>query len=227
MMSNEPESKRSVVGAFALVWNIITGRKRKHSSTFAEYAEALIVAVILALFIRTFFFQAFRIPSGSMEDTLLIGDYLFVNKFLYGAEVPFTGGKRLPGFREPERGDIIVFRYPKTEKEDYIKRCIGVEGDTIVYRDKILYVNGEEQDEQFTKLDDRISMQRPHNQFGPLVVPEGHLFMMGDNRDHSSDSRFWGTVDKRLLRGKAIFIYWSWDNLRNRVRFRRLLNPIH
>jgi signal peptidase I len=230
MTTSERESKRSkgpILGALALSWNILTGRKRKHSSTFAEYAEALAVAVVLALFIRTFFFQAFQIPSGSMEDTLLVGDYLFVNKFLYGAEIPFTGGKRLPGLRDPRRGDIIVFRYPKTEKEDYIKRCVGVEGDTILYMDKVLYVNGERIVEDFTKLDGRSSNQGPQNHFGPFVVPKDHLFMMGDNRDHSSDSRFWGPVNKRLLRGKAIFIYWSWDNVRNRVRFGRLFDLIH
>jgi len=213
--------------AMRKAFNFLTGRNRKHRSAWAEYAEALIVAGILALVIRTFFFQAFRIPSSSMEDTLLIGDFLFVNKFLYGAEVPFTGGKRLPGIREPRRGDIIVFAYPRNTEEDYIKRCIAVEGDTVVYRQKQLYVNGEAIEEPYTKSDPQVPASAARNEFGPYVVPDGNLFMMGDNRDHSSDSRVWGPVDERLLRGKAIFIYWSWDRLKHRVRFQRLLRPIH
>ncbi len=204
-----------------------TKAKAKSSSkpVWREYMEALLVAVALALVIRTFGFQAFRIPSGSMEDTLLIGDYLFVNKFLYGAEVPFTGGMRLPSIGDPERGDIIVFKFPQDTSTDYIKRCVAVAGDTIEFRDKVLFINGEQQDEPFTKLDAR-RRDPSRNNFGPIVVPDGHLFMMGDNRDYSADSRSWGFLDENLIRGKALFIYWSWNSDSNRPRFSRIFDII-
>jgi signal peptidase I len=190
-----------------------------------EYLEAILVAVALALVIRTFAFQAFRIPSGSMEDTLLVGDYLFVTKFLYGAEIPFTGGARLPAIRQPERGDIIVFRFPEDPSQDYIKRCVGTPGDTIAVRDKILYVNGEAQVEPFTKHSDR-RIRAGVDTFGPVTVPEGKYFMMGDNRDNSRDSRMWGFLDHSLIRGKALFIYFSWDATHTRPRFSRIFDII-
>ncbi len=196
-------------------------------SVWREYGSALLWALVLAFIIRTFLFQAFRIPSSSMEDTLLIGDYLFVNKFLYGAEVPMTGGARLPAVREPEPGDIIVFRYPEDPSLDYIKRCVAVEGDTLVFREKVLYINGDAQDEDFTKYVDGTGSYRPGlDSVGPLVVPDGHLFMMGDNRDRSSDSRVWGFLDKKFIRGKALFIYWSWDSKSKRPRLARILDLV-
>jgi signal peptidase I len=202
-------------------------RKRRAKPVWLEYLEAGVVAVVLALLIRTFLFQAFRIPTGSMEDTLLVGDYLFVNKFLYGAEIPFTGHARLPGIRDPQRGDIIVFRYPKDPSQDYIKRCVALPGDTVEYRDKVLYVNGEPQDEDYVKLADGSRMSPGRDNFGPVVVPEDKFFMMGDNRDRSSDSRFWGFLDRELIRGKAMFIYFSWDSSRSLPRFGRIFDWIH
>jgi len=201
--------------------------KLKRKSVFREYVEAILWAVVLALLIRTFAFQAFRIPSSSMEDTLLIGDYLFVSKFLYGAEIPFTGGARLPAVRQPRRGDIIVFRYPEDPSVDYIKRCVAVGGDTLLFRDKTLYINGEKQNEPFAKYVDAGRSHRPgFDSVGPLVVPKGKLFMMGDNRDRSADSRVWGFLDKKYLRGKALFLYWSWDSKAKRPRFGRILHLV-
>jgi signal peptidase I len=199
---------------------------RKRKPIWREYTEALVVAVALAMVIRTFGFQAFRIPTGSMEDTLLVGDFLFVSKFLYGAEIPFTGGKRLPGFRDPKRGDIIVFRYPQDPSQDYIKRCVAVPGDTLQYVNKTLLINGVAQEESFTKFADGERINQGRDNYGPRVIPEGQYFMMGDNRDRSSDSRYWGLLDHGLIRGKALFIYWSWDGSRNMVRFSRLLDII-
>ncbi len=201
--------------------------KLKRKSVVREYAEAILWAVVLALLIRTFAFQAFRIPSSSMEDTLLIGDYLFVSKFLYGAEIPFTHGARLPAVRQPHRGDIIVFRYPEDPSVDYIKRCVAVGGDTLLFRDKTLYINGKAQDEPFTKYVDAGRSHRPgFDSVGPLVVPKGELFMMGDNRDRSADSRVWGFLDKKYLRGKALFLYWSWDSNAKHPRFGRILHLV-
>jgi len=201
--------------------------ERKREPVWLEYSKAILTAVVLALVIRTFGVQAFRIPSPSMEDTLLVGDHLFVSKFLYGAEIPFTGGVRLPGVRDPQRGDVIVFKYPEDPSQDYIKRCVGVPGDVIEYHDKVLFVNGERQVEPYVKLADGQRQRPTRDNWGPVTVPEGKYFMMGDNRDRSSDSRYWGFVDHSELRGKAIFIYWSWDSATSSVRFSRLLDLIH
>ena len=200
-------------------------RTRK-KPVWREYSEALVVAGILALVIRTFLFQAFHIPSGSMEDTLLEGDFLFVSKTLYGAEVPFTGGKRLPALRSPHRGDIIVFRYPEDPSQDFIKRCIGVPGDVIEYRDKKLFVNGELQDEDYIKHSQGQRIVPGRDNFGPITVPENKFFMLGDNRDNSRDSRYWGFVDYSQLRGKALFIYWSWDKDHNLPRLSRIFDLV-
>jgi len=200
--------------------------RAKKKPVWREYGEALLVAGILALIIRTFLFQAFHIPSGSMEDTLLEGDFLFVSKTLYGAEIPFTGGKRLPAIRPPHRGDIIVFRYPEDPTEDFIKRCIGVPGDVIECRDKVVYVNGEAQDEPYTKHT-QLNRQVPvRDNFGPYTVPEGKFFMLGDNRENSRDSRYWGFVDYSQLRGKALFIYWSWDKEHMLPRLSRIFDLV-
>ena len=202
----------------------LTGVRKKTKSKAAEYFEAIILALILALFIRTFIVQAFKIPSPSMVPTLLVGDHILVNKFLYGFRVPFTGGRVLE-FRAPARGEVIVFKYPRNRKLDFIKRCVAVGGDTVEIRDKQLYVNGQAVPDTHAYFSDPTSRARliqGRDDFGPITVPKGKLFMMGDNRDNSNDSRFWGFVDEGDVRGKAIFIYWSWDKVRHRPRFSRI-----
>lgn len=182
-------------------------------STIREYTEAIIIALVLAFFIRTFVIQAFKIPSGSMLPTLLIGDHLLVNKFIYGIKVPFTGTVLVP-INSPERNDVIVFRYPQDPKLDYIKRVIAIGGDTIESRDKVLYMNGKPFDDKYgVRMDNSVAdgTLSPRDNFGPIVVPEGKVFVMGDNRDNSYDSRFWGFVDQKAILGKALIIYWSWD----------------
>lgn len=185
-------------------------RVRK-KSTLREYLEALIIALIIALFIRTFVVQAFKIPSGSMESTLLIGDHIFVNKFIYGIRIPFIK-KRLFEFQEPERGDVIVFIFPEDKSKDFIKRVVGVENDVIEIRNKRLYVNGELQDEPYTQYVESGQIVPRRDNFGPITVPEGKIFVEGDNRDRSYDSRFWGFVEKSDVVGKAFIIYFSIKN---------------
>jgi signal peptidase I len=186
----------------------------RRKSLFREYSEAIIIAVLLALFIRQFAVQAFTIPSGSMMDTLLIGDYILVNKFLFGAEIPLTD-THLPGVRDPQRGDIVVFKYPYDEARDFIKRIIAVGGDTIQVRDNRVVLNGRPIEEPYVRpgsLTGPLSGQCSY-QYGcePLTVPPGSYFVMGDNRDNSQDSRYWGFVRREKIRGKAFVIYWSWN----------------
>lgn len=186
---------------------------REKWKTIREYLDTLVIAIILALVIRTFVVQAFKIPSGSMIPTLLIGDHILVNKFIYGVKFPFTDIVVIP-ITVPERGDVIVFRFPKDESKDFIKRVVGIPGDKVEVRDKVLYVNGIEQNELFTNHDaDVVSSQimAGRDNFGPVNVPENSYFVMGDNRDHSLDSRFWGFVDFSKIKGEAFLIYWSWD----------------
>lgn len=192
-------------------------------SVFREYAEALIVALALAMFIRTFFVQAFKIPSGSMLPTLQIGDHLLVNKLLYGVRVPVVGTRFL-SFFEPERGDIIVFVYPEDRDKDFIKRIVGVPGDVIEIRQKQLYRNGKQVDRSIEPYAQYTKGLEPgvRDNFGPVTVPEGHVFVMGDNRDHSFDSRFWGFVPYEDIKGKAFIIYWSWDGDDTWVRWGRI-----
>jgi signal peptidase I len=197
-------------------------------SVLREYLEAIVVAMILAFAIRVFVVQAFKIPSGSMIPTLLIGDHILVSKLAYGLQWPTNckahlsfppitcySSYTLIRFGQPQRGDIIVFRYPEDEDKDFIKRIIGLPGDTIQIRNKIVYVNG-------APLDDKAYTQRvdpgvidstinPRDNFGPVTVPEDSYFVMGDNRDQSLDSRFWGYVRADKIRGKAFRIYWSWS----------------
>jgi signal peptidase I len=194
-----------------------------------EYAESIIIAVILALIIRTFLVQAFKIPSGSMEDTLAIGDHILVNKFLYGTKIPFTD-KRIFKIRDPQRGDVIVFEYPEDPSKDFIKRVIGTPGDVIEEKDKKVFVNGQPYVNlhEVHKESDLIPReQNPRDNFGPVKVPEDYYFVMGDNRDRSYDSRFWGFVKNPKIKGLAFIKYWSWDSTRFRVRWRnigRLIN---
>lgn len=189
-------------------------------SAFREYAEALAVALALALFIRTFLVQAFKIPSGSMLSTLQIGDHLLVNKLLYGVRVPVYGTRYL-GFFEPQHDDIVVFVYPEDRDKDFIKRVVGIPGDRIEVRHKVLYRNGEPVDEPFASRTEPEG-PGPRDNFGPVIVPEGKVFVMGDNRDHSFDSRFWGFVPYEDIKGKAFLIYWSWDGEDSWVRWSRI-----
>jgi len=203
-----------------------------------ENVESLGTAIILFLIFRTFVLQAFRIPSESMQDTLLEGDFLFVSKFTYGAKLPFTN-TRLPGLRSLERGDIIVFKNPNDRKTDYIKRCVAVAGDTVMVRDNGLYINGDRQSEPYTKYVGNghpLATNWPQDQ--PFyVVPPEHFFAMGDNRNNSADSRFrWQSrnghtfepaVPKDLVVGKALFIYASFDPEHHYLpRFRRMFRLV-
>ena len=186
----------------------------KRKSVYREYAEAALIAIILALFIRTFVVQAFKIPSGSMEDTLLVGDHILVNKFIYGIKIPFIRKTLIP-IGEPRRDDIIVFIYPVDKSKDFIKRVIGLPGDRIEIVARKIFINGTPYEDRYgayknPRRGSVRSLGKDH--FGPLTVPENHLFVMGDNRDHSYDSRFWGFVPIKSVKGKAFIIYWSWPH---------------
>ncbi|KAA0894984.1 signal peptidase I [Oryzomonas rubra] len=193
----------------------------KQKSIIREYAESIIIALLLALVIRTYLVQAFKIPSGSMEDTLAIGDHLLVNKFIYGTKLPFSD-KRLLTLRDPRRGDVIVFEYPEDPSKDFIKRVIGTPGDVIEGKDKKVFVNGKpyENPHEVHKEKDVVPKEmNPRDTFGPVTVPPNSYFMMGDNRDRSYDSRFWGFVSRDKIKGLAFIKYWSWDKDKFRPRF--------
>jgi signal peptidase I len=184
-------------------------------SAFREYAESIIIAIILALVIRTFVVQAFKIPSGSMEDTLLIGDHILVNKLAYGLQIPILDTKihffGLLG--TPQRGEIIVFPFPRDPSRDFIKRVIGLPGDRVEVWNHHAYVNGEALKEPYVRLDERAALHPSrYSHWGPEVVPPGKLFVMGDNRDNSADSRDWGFLDSDHVKGRAFIVYWSWDS---------------
>ena len=205
---------------------------RRRKSVVREYAEAIFIAVLLALVIRTLIIQAFTIPSGSMMDTLLVGDYILVNKFLYGPELPLTD-YRLPGLRPPHRGDIIVFKYPQDEKRDFIKRIIGTPGDTVQVRGDLVFVNGKALVEPYVRKVDAPLVDRTHSSYcgyaygcEATVVPADSYFVMGDNRNNSQDSRYWGFVRREKIKGKAFLIYWSWDSDRHWLRWWRLARYI-
>ena len=187
-------------------------------STAREYYEALLIAVIFVNFARIFVFQAFKIPTGSMEDNLKVGDHIIVNKFIYGP-AGSLGAKLFP-LREIQRGDIIVFRYPLQPDTDFVKRVIGMPGDIVEVRDKVVSINGQPTVEPYVIHDDpTIYPQRPalpepyrsRDQFGPYTVAPGSYFAMGDNRDRSSDSRYWGTVPRSMIKGRAFMVYWSFQ----------------
>jgi signal peptidase I len=208
---------------------------QKNRSSLREWIKAIVFSVLFVVTFRGVVAQAYQIPTGSMENTLLVGDYLFVNKMLYGSEIDVgLGGKRLfhcrfPAIREPRRGDVIVFRSPEHPRQDLIKRCVAVAGQTIRIRDKVLYVDGHRQKEPYVIHIDPQVLPRQISQrdnFGPYEVPARHIFMMGDNRDNSWDSRFWGPLDVQLVRGKAMVRYWSWDGPHHSVRFDRLFRGI-
>jgi signal peptidase I len=215
---NDLQTRREAPAAPAIA-------KARKKSLVREYAEAIVIAVLLALVIRQFAVQAFTIPSGSMMDTLLIGDYILVNKFLFGPEIPFLD-RHLPGLRDPERGDIIVFKYPNDETRDFIKRIIAVGGDTVQVRDNRVWVNGKLTDEPYVYPGSFRPGVSTHCGYvyacEPLAVPAGSYFVMGDNRDNSQDSRYWGFVKREKIRGKAFLIYWSWNGDSHWLRWRRL-----
>ncbi|MBN2009065.1 signal peptidase I [candidate division KSB1 bacterium] len=237
-------------------------QEKPKKNIIREYTEAILVALVAAMILRMLVVQAFRIPTGSMKDTLLVGDFLLVNKFIYGVRtpdriplinvpLPFV---KLPGFKKPKRGDIVVFKYPLDTKLDYIKRCVAVAGQTVEVRNGDLYVDGEKEGEsEFVKrvydpeegqyiLYYRIttswgkkytirhydSQYNANNHFGPVKVPEGSYFMMGDNRDNSADSRAWGFLPEKNVVGQALIIYWSWDKyvplyrIYKKIRFNRI-----
>ena len=205
------------------------GRKK----IIKEYLEPIVVAILIALFIRTFIVQAFKIPSSSMEPTLQVGDHLLVNKFIYGIKVPFVDSKYLQ-FRNPQRGDIIVFIYPKDRSKDFIKRIIGTEGEKVEIIHNQLYINDKLIDDPWGHYDERSQSAKylqPMEKFGPIIVPKESLFVLGDNRDNSQDSRYWGYVNLNEVKGKAFIIYFSWDryaqNLFGKIRWMRFGKLIH
>lgn len=221
-----------------------------------EWVELIVTVLVMVFFIRLAVVEAFRIPTGSMEDTLLVGDFLLVNKFVYGIRspdwigIPFTTvgffipSFRLPEFREPDAGDILIFRYPLDPNLSYIKRCVATPGQTVEIREKQVYVDGElvelPQHSKFasnviypagyveSSIVPKDMTLRNRDNFGPLTVPEGHYFVMGDNRDNSADSRYWGFLDRDLIIGKALVIYFSWNDkqpvnrLNKRIRWERI-----
>ena len=222
---------------------------RTKRSFYKEWVEPFLIAAVVALFIRQFAVEAFKIPSGSMIPTLTIGDHLLVNKFVYGPRIPFTD-TRIFTWKEPKRGDIIVFKYPENEDKNFIKRVVGLSGDKIEIKNGKLFINDEPvsiapigtsdekregtgypyydkpklYDEQLGTVKHRI--QYLHDQsdynFGPKIVPAESVFVMGDNRDNSQDSRFWGFVKRNKILGRALIIYWSWDGDDRWVRWERI-----
>ena len=235
-------------------------RSRKPKSATREWIELIVSIVVIVLFIRTVALEAFRIPTGSMEDTLLVGDFLLVNKFVYGIRspdwvgIPFTRAGffipffRLPGISEPKQGDIVVFRYPVDKNFNYIKRCVATEDQTVEIRDKNVYVDGILfENPPLSKFIHDVTYPKGYSQpgitpegmemrnrdnYGPVTVPKGYMFMMGDNRDNSADSRFWGFLSRDLVIGKALIIYFSWDKyikwvkLNRKIRWERIGNLI-
>jgi signal peptidase I len=201
----------------------------KKRSTLREYVEAALWALVLTMILRAFVIQAFRIPSESMRDTLLVGDFLFVNKFEYGPKIPFTH-IRLPGLRPPRRGDVIVFQFPQDPSKDFIKRCVATGSQTLQVVDKRVSVDGRALAEPYAIHTDpnvRAAGFDFRDNYGPFTVPPGDLFMMGDNRDNSNDSRYWGPLEMDFVKGRAMFLYWSWDGDRNWPRWNRLFQLIH
>ena len=199
---------------------------QKKKSAWLENIEAILIAIVIALFIRAFIVQAFKIPSGSMLETLQIGDQILVNKFIYGVKIPFTDGKTLIPVKNPQHNDIVVFKYPEDPSKDYIKRVVAVAGDTLEIVNKKLYVNEKVVTDQpwaqykdFRILPGQITTR---DNLRKIIVPANKLFVMGDNRDNSHDSRFWGFVDLSEVRGEAMIIYWSWDKAHFSVRFNRI-----
>ena len=210
-------------------------------SVVREYFESIVIAVILALFVRTWAVQAFKIPTGSMENNLLIGDHLLVNKFVFAPSLGAVERALLP-MREIRRGDVVVFKYPDEPDRDFIKRVIGLPGESLELRNKRVYVNGAPLEEDYVHFLDpdgraqEVTSFDVRERYGPVRVPDGHYFVMGDNRDNSQDSRYWGFLPRSYIKGKALMIYWSYDSQARgagltrfftRTRWERLLHQIH
>jgi signal peptidase I len=216
----------------------VAEQNKKVKSTVREYAEAIAMAVVLAIFIRTFVVQAFKIPSGSMIPTLQVGDHILVNKLAYGIRVPVwpseeglftTKGHYIVDFKKPQHGDVVVFIFPEDRSKDFIKRVVGVAGDTVEVRGKKVYVNGKAIDDPhaYFEGDQMPGGAQIRDDYGPKRVPDNHIFVMGDNRDKSYDSRFWGYVNLDDVKGKAFLIYWSWDSDIHWPRWGRLGDVIY
>lgn len=211
-------------------------KKSRHSSKakVQEFIEAIIIAILIAVVVRTLIVQAYKIPSPSMVPTLLVGDHLLVNKFIYGVKIPLLRRTIIP-VTDPKRGDIIVFIYPQDRSKDFIKRVIGVGGDKIEIRNKKIWINDRPYQDAVGIYSDPVSypaIVQPRDNFGPVTVPKNALFVMGDNRDQSLDSRFWGFVKLKDVEGKAVVIYWSWnseeqDRFWQKIRWDRLGSLLH
>lgn len=188
-----------------------------HKSTLREYAESIVIAVILALFVRTWVVQAFKIPTGSMENNLLIGDHLLVNKFVFSPTASRIEHALLP-VRDIRRGDVIVFKFPEEPDRDFIKRVVGLPGETVEMRAKKVYINGQPLDEPYVHFlepaseSQEVTLSDVRENYRPVRVPEDHYFVMGDNRDNSQDSRYWGFLPKNYVKGRALMIYWSYES---------------
>ena len=191
--------------------------KNSPANEIYSYIKSLAIAFMLVLPLKHFVVEGYRVPTGSMEDTILVGDFLLANKFIYGAKVPFTDW-RLPAIRDPKQGDIVIFKFPKDPDLNYVKRCVAGPGQQVVIRDKVVYVDGVRFDDvEFTKFSDRNIIKEGlensnRDNLGPFTVPPNSFFMMGDNRDNSYDSRFWGFVPRENILGKALFLYLSWGD---------------
>jgi len=206
-----------------------TKTKEKTKSKVKEYVESIIIAILIALFIRTFIICAYKIPSRSMVPTLLVGDHILVSKFIYGVKIPLLRRTIIP-IREPKRGEIVVFIFPNDRSKDFIKRVIGLDGDKIEIKNKKIFINDKEYKDSFGIYSDNITYpatMQPRDNFGPVTVPKDSIFVMGDNRDESLDSRFWGFVNLKDVEGKAFIIYWSWNREDHNLRWQRLGNLLH
>ena len=201
-----------------------------------DWVEPIFIAFVLAFVIRTFIIQPFKVPSSSMEDTLLIGDHFIAVKFMYGSKIPFTD-KRILKIRDPRPGDVLVFKYPEDPSKDFVKRCVAVGGQIVEIKNKKIYVDGELQElpGHAKIIDNAILPERlgPRDNLPPTVVPPGNAFVMGDNRDNSNDSRYWGPVPYENIKGNAVMIYWSWDtdkprrDIIHRIRWNRFCSFIN
>ena len=201
----------------------------KIKSKLREFIEGILAAVLIALLVTTFVVKMYKIPSRSMVPTLLVGDQLVVNKLIYGIKIPYFRNTILP-ITDPQRGDIVVFIYPQDRSLDFIKRVIGIGGDTIEIKDKKIFINGKIFTDNIGICSDKMiypASFQPRDNFGPVTVPQKSLFVMGDNRDESMDSRFWGFVDLKDVQGKAFIIYWSWNPDEREIRWQRLGNLLH
>jgi len=221
---------------FCAVDAALIARRRKEIYELTSYNKwyvyagyfvvfSVLVSSLISSGVKAYITQAYKIPSGAMMPTLLIGDHLLVNKFIYGVGIPFID------INKPERGDVIVFIYPEDESKDYIKRVIGLPGDTISIVNKQIFLNGEKYQDEFGVYNDPKILHpgqfnSNRDNIGPITVPPDSLFVMGDNRDHSADSRFWGFVNINKVRGKAVSLYWSWDHDQRTVRWDRIGKPI-